>query len=110
MEKSQIHGLYGEGRILCLSCAERIYGSSLEKYVLAGDLQMLWDEDRGPYAGSGLMCDECLCWIFKPDVVEMPWWREEPAVEEHLRLLAPFAVCLERLGVDVANMREVAAA
>jgi hypothetical protein len=54
------------------------------------------------------MCDECLGWIFQPEMVETPWWREEPAVAENLRLLAPFASCLEGLGVDVMNLREFA--
>jgi hypothetical protein len=109
MEKTQVYGLYGEGRILCLSCARRIYGTSQEKYMRTGDLQVLCEEDRGPYAGNGLLCDECLRWIFQPDGVEMPWWQDEPTVEEHLRLLAPFTSCLEKLGVDVSNLREAAA-
>lgn len=110
MDKNQIYGLHGEGRILCPSCAGRIYGTGMEKYVLAGDLQTLLAEDRLPYAGSGLLCDECLSWVFQPDQVETPWWRDEPTHEEYLRLLAPFAGCLERLGVDVSNLREAAAA
>ena len=107
MEKTQVYGLYGEGHILCPECAGRIYGTSLEEYVRAGDLQTFGESDRRTYAGSGLLCDECLRWIFKPDAAETPWWREEPSAEEHLRLLAPFAVCLERVGVDVSNLREV---
>lgn len=106
MDETQVYGLHGEGHILCPSCAERIYGTSLVKYVRAGDLQLFNEADRQPFAGNGLLCDECLSWIFKPDAVETPWWREEPEIEEHLRLLAPFTGCLERLGIDVSNLRE----
>jgi hypothetical protein len=67
-----------------------------------------WGDRPRPYLDKGLLCDECSEWIFRPDVVEMPWWREEPEAEEHLRLLAPFAGFLKQLGVDVSNLREAA--
>ena len=109
MNETQIYGLHGEGHILCPNCASRIYGASLEKYVHAGDLLTFAASDREPFASSGLLCDECLSWIFKPDTVDMPWWREEPEGEEHLRLLAPFTSFLEGLRVDVSNLREAGA-
>jgi hypothetical protein len=109
MDEDKVCGLHGEGRILCGSCAGRIYGTSLEKYVKAGDLQVLGEEDGEPYAAKGLLCDECSQWIFRPDETEEKWWRTEPGVAEHLRLLAPFATFLERLGVDGTNLRVAAA-
>ncbi len=106
MEQTQVYGFYGEGRNLCPNCAMRIYGTSLEKYVRSGGLQLWLESGRKPCYTRGLLCDDCYHWIFKPEIVDMPWWREEPAAEEHLRLLAPFTHCLERLGVDISNLRE----
>jgi hypothetical protein len=82
----------------------------VEKYVEVGDLQTLGETERWPYREKGLMCDECSNWIFRPAAERAAWWREEPGVEQHLRLLAPFVISLERFGVDVSNLREIAAA
>ena len=109
MINTKVYGIYGEGRILCQSCAERLYGNSLEMYVTAGDLQRFSESDRPTYAGKGLLCDDCSSWIFQPDQTEDPWWLIDPHPEEHLRLLAPFADFLETLQIDVMNLRNLGA-
>ncbi len=102
-----VNGIHGEGQDLCLTCAEKIYGNSLEMYVSAGEIQLLHDQDRPAYTSRGLLCDECLNWIFSPDKTEDPWWLEDPDPEERIRLLAPFADFLETLQVDASNLRYV---
>jgi hypothetical protein len=101
------YGILSEGKDLCLNCAEKIYGNSLEMYVSAGEIQILNEQDRPTYASRGLLCDECLNWIFSPDKTEDPWWLEDPKSEERIRLLAPFADFLETLQVDASNLRYV---
>jgi hypothetical protein len=107
MDRTKVYGIHGEGRNLCLSCAEKIYGSSLEMYVDTGELQILSDQERPQYASEGLLCDECLGWIFPPEKAEDRWWLVEPDPEEHRRLLAPFASFLETLEIDAMSLREV---
>ena len=102
----EFYGIYGEGRILCLSCAQRIYGTSLEMYLDAGDVQKFSDQDRSFYACKGLLCDECPNWIFQPDEIADAWWRKDPDPDEYIRLLAPFAIYLDTLRIDVSNFRE----
>jgi hypothetical protein len=108
MISTKVYGIYGEGRILCQSCAERLYGNSLEMYVSAGDLQKFSESDRTTYASHGLLCDDCSSWIFQPDRTEDPWWLVDPEPAEHLRLLGPFAGFLETLKIDVMNLRNLA--
>jgi hypothetical protein len=107
MDQSKGYGIQGEGRSLCLSCAERIYGNSLDLYVKSSQIQILGDEDRLTYASKGLLCDECLHWIFPSQKTEESWWLVEPDPEEHLRLLSPFADFLETLQVDAMNLRSI---
>jgi hypothetical protein len=102
---TKVYGIHGEGRILCQSCAERLYGNSLEMYLAAGDIQRFSESDRPTYARQGLHCDDCSSWIFPPDKTEDSWWLVEPDPEEHLRLLAPFANFLETLQIDAMNLR-----
>jgi hypothetical protein len=109
MIHTKVYGIHGEGRILCRSCAERLYGNSLEMYLSARDIQGFSESDRPTYARQGLLCDDCSSWIFQPDRTEDPWWRLEPGPEEHLRLLAPFANFLETLQIDAMNLRNFAA-
>jgi hypothetical protein len=107
MINTKADGFHGEGRTLCLSCSEKIYGNSLEGYLCAGKLKKLGDPDRPADPSQGLLCDDCLCWIFRPEQGEETWWLVEPDPKEHLRLLAPFADFLETIQVDAANLREV---
>jgi hypothetical protein len=107
MDQSKILGIQGEGRTLCLSCAERIYGNSLDMYVNSGDIQLLSESDRPTHAIKGLLCDECLAWIFSPEKAEDSWWLVDPDPAEHLRLLAPFADFLETLQVDAVDLRNI---
>ena len=109
MIKSKVYGIHGEGRILCQSCAERLYGNSLEMYLTAGEIQRFSESDRPTYASKGLLCDDCYSWIFRPDRTENPWWLADPDPEEHLRLLAPFADFLETLKIDTMNLRNIEA-
>lgn len=106
MINTKVYGFQGEGRTLCQSCAERIYGNSLQMYLAASDIQVLSDQDRKTYASKGLLCDDCLSWIFQTKDIEESWWLVNPVPEEHVRLLAPFAVFLETLQVDVMNMTD----
>ena len=107
MDQSKGYGIQSEGRSLCLSCAERIYGNSLEMYVSSGVIQILSDQERPLYASNGLLCDECLNWIFPPENAEDLWWRVDPDPEEHRRLLAPFANFLETLEIDAMSLRNI---
>lgn len=107
MIKTKVYGFQGEGRILCPSCADKIFGNSLELYLSAGDIQRISDEDRPTYARKGLLCDDCSNWIFSPDRTEDPWWLGDPDPEEYMRLLAPFANFLETLQIDVLNLRKI---
>ena len=107
MMDAKVYGIYGEGRTLCLSCAESYYGNSLEMHLDAGEAQAFSDRDRSKYDFKGLLCDDCFHWIFRPDKPKDPWWLVEPSPEEHLRLLAPFADFLETLKVDVMNLRNL---
>jgi hypothetical protein len=109
MINTQVYGIYSEVRILCLSCAERRYGNSLGMYLSAGEIQILSDQDRMTYSCKGLLCDDCFNWIFQPEKTKDPWWLVEPDLEEHLRLLAPFADFLETLRIDVMNLRNLSA-
>jgi hypothetical protein len=54
MIPTKVYGIHGEGRILCPSCAERLYGSSLEMYLSAGEIQRFSESDRPTYASKGL--------------------------------------------------------
>ncbi len=87
MIETKVYGFQAEGQILCLSCAQRIYGDSLEMYLTTGDIQVFSDQDRPTYACKGLICDDCFNWIFQPDKTKDRWWLVEPDPEEHLRLL-----------------------
>jgi poly(3-hydroxyalkanoate) synthetase len=107
MDQTKVYGIQGEGRNLCLSCAERIYGNSLEMYMNSGVIQILGDQERPRYASKGLLCDECLNWIFAPEQTEDSWWLVDPDPVEHLRLLAPFADFLETLQVDALDLRNI---
>ena len=107
MDRTKVFGIHGEGRTLCLSCAERIYGDSLEMYVSSGVIQILSDEEGPLFAGKGLLCDECLDWIFPPERTEDSWWLVDPDPEEHRRLLAPFANFLETLEIDAMSLRNM---
>lgn len=107
MDQPKIYGIQGEGRSLCLDCAERVYGNSLDLYLNSNEIQVLGDKDRPTYASSGLLCDECLNWIFPPERTEDSWRLMEPDPEEQLRLLAPFADFLETLQVDAMNLRRI---
>lgn len=103
------YGIHGEGRVLCQSCAERLYGNSLEMYIAAGDMQWFSESDRPTYAAKGLLCDDCSSWIFPPHRSGELWWLVDPDPEEHLRLLAPFADYLETLQIDALNLRKIVA-
>jgi hypothetical protein len=107
MNNTEVYGIHGEGRILCQSCAERIYGISLESYLSAGEIESFSESDRPRYAAKGLLCDDCYNWIFRPDRTVDPWWLVDPDPEEHLRLLAPFADFLETLQIDTMNLRNI---
>lgn len=107
MFKLKVYGVQSKGRSLCLSCAERTYKNGLEKYLNADDSLIFTESDRPTYACKGLLCDDCLKWIFQPEVAQDPWWRVEPEPEEQLRLLAPFADFLETLQIDVMNLRNI---
>ena len=107
MNEMKIHGITGEGCVLCLTCAERIYGRSLKLYLSAGEVLGISDTDAETYIEEGLICDECFTWIFQPTQIEDPWWLDEPDPEEHLRLLVPFADFLETLQVDTVNLRHI---
>jgi hypothetical protein len=107
MFNTKVFGFRSEGRSLCPSCAERIYGNDLQRYLNAGDFLTFTDNDRRTYAGQGLQCDDCLKWIFQPEDNKDPWWLVDSEPEEHLRLLAPFANFLETLQVDVMNLRNI---
>jgi hypothetical protein len=109
MNNTEVYGIHGKGRILCHSCADRIYGISLERYLSAGEIQNLSESDRPAYASKGLLCDDCYSWIFQPDRTEDPWWLFDPDPVEHLRLLAPFANFLETIQVDTMNLRNIEA-
>jgi hypothetical protein len=109
MINMNVYGIHGEGRILCQSCAKRLYGISLEMYLAAGEIHWFSDNDRPTYAPKGLLCDDCYRWIFRPDRTEDRWWLVDPDPEEHLRLLAPFADFLETLNIDTTNLRSTEA-
>lgn len=109
MFDTEAYGTYGDGRILCQSCAEKLYGNSLITYLTAGEIQSFKERDRPTYASKGLLCDDCSNWIFQPENAGDPWWLVDPNPEEHLRLLAPFAGFLETLKVDVMNLRNIEA-
>ena len=106
MFNMKVYGFQNAGRSLCLSCAEKVYGG-LGKHLTAGDLLIFSDSDRATYACKGLLCDDCLEWIFQPEDHESPWWLVDPEPAEHLRLLAPFADFLETLQIDVVNLRNI---
>ena len=107
MFNTKVFGFQSKWRSLCLSCAERIYGNSLEMHLNAGDLLIFTDSNRSTYACKGLLCDDCLKWIFQPEDDKDRWWLVDPEPEEHVRLLAPFASFLETLQVDVMNLRNI---
>lgn len=107
MFKMKVYGFQSAGRSLCLNCAERIYKNGLEKHMNADDSLFFTDSDRPTYACKGLLCDDCLKWIFQPADTQDSWWLVEPEPEEHLRLLAPFADFLETLQIDVMNLRSI---
>ena len=109
MISTKVYGIQGEGWSLCQSCAERVYGNSLEMYLATGALRKYSENDRPTYAGKGLLCDDCSSWIFPPDRTENPWWLVDPDPEEYLRLLAPFADFLETLQIDAMNLRNIVA-
>ncbi len=108
MDQTNVHGIHGEGQSLCLNCAEKIYGNSLEMYMHSGDIQILIENDRPTYACRGLLCDKCFKWIFSPHKMEDPWWLKDPDPQECIRLLVPFADFLETLRVDARNLRSIA--
>ncbi len=103
-----VYGIHSEGKVLCVNCAEKIYGNSLEMYVSAGEIQLLHDQDRPAYTSRGLLCDECLNWIFSPDQPADPWLLDDPDPQEGIRLLAPFADFLGTIQVDVTNLISIA--
>jgi hypothetical protein len=105
MDQTKIYGTHGKGQSLCLSCAKRIYGNSLEMYLNTGDIQVLNDNNRPAYTSNELLCDECINRIFLPGKAEDFWWQVVPDQAEHIRLLLPFADFLETLRVDVMNLR-----
>lgn len=107
MFKLKVYGFQSESRSLCLSCAERIYKNNLEEHLNADNSLIFTESDRPAYAQNGLLCDDCLKWIFQPEVPQAPWWLVEPEPEKHLRLLAPFADFLETLQIDVTNFRHI---
>ena len=107
MNETKIHGIMGEGRALCLTCAERVYGSSLKLYLSSGEILGIRDTDAETYTEEGLICEECFAWIFQPAQTKNSWWVNEPDPEEHLRLLLPFADFLETLQVDAVNLRQI---
>ena len=109
MFNTKVFGFQIEERSLCLNCAERIYGNGLEMRLNAGNPLIFTDHDLPTYTRKGLLCDECLQWIFQPEDNKAPWWLIDPQPEEHLRLLAPFADFLETLQVDVMNLRNMTA-
>lgn len=109
MIDTEAYGIFGDGRILCQSCAEKLYGNSLVMYLTAGEIQSFKESDRTTYASKGLLCDDCSKWIFQPENTGDPWWLVDPDPQEHLRLLAPFADFLETLKVDVMNLRDIEA-
>ena len=107
MFHTKVFGFHSEGQILCPSCADRIYGESLELHLSAGNIRTFTDSDRSTYASKGLQCDNCLRWIFQPADSKVPWWLADPEPKEQLRLLAPFADFLETLQIDVMNLRNI---
>jgi hypothetical protein len=107
MNEMKIHGISGEGRVLCLTCAERVYGNSLKRYLSSEEILGIRDTAAETYTEDGLICDECFAWIFQPANTEDPWWENEPDPEEHLRLLLPFADFLETLQIDAVNLRHI---
>lgn len=107
MFNTKVFGFQLEGRSLCPSCGERIYGNNLEMHMDAGDLLFYTESDRPAYADKGLQCDDCPHWIFQPDASKDSWWLVDPGPEEHLRLLAPFADFLETIQIDVKNLRNI---
>ncbi len=110
MNEKKIHGISGEGRVLCLICAERVYGSSLELYLSSEEILGICEIDAETYEEHGLICEECFAWIFQPVHTENPWWKNEPDPDEHLRLLSPFADFLNTLQVDSLNLRQITVA
>jgi len=107
MFNMKVYGFQIEGRSLCVICAEKILGKSLEMDRNTGDFMVFNDSDRQTYARKGLLCDGCHNWIFQPQDTEDRWWLVDPEPEEHVRLLAPFARYLETLQVDVMNLRNI---
>ena len=108
MFNMKVYGFQSEGRSLCVGCAERIYGS-LKKFLNTDDSLIFTDSDRPAYACKGLLCDDCLKWIFLPQDTEDRGWLIDPEPQEQLRLLAPFADFLETLQIDVMNLRSITA-
>ncbi len=107
MNERNICGIRGEGQVLCLTCAERLYGNSLGLYLSSEEILGIRDTDAETYPEHGLICEECFTWIFRPVRTEDPWWVDEPDPEDHHRLLLPFADFLETLQIDVLNLRQV---
>jgi len=107
MFNMRIYGFQIEGRSLCVICAEKIYGKSLEMDRDISDVMIFDDSDQPTYAHKGLLCDDCLKWIVLPQDTEDRWWLVDPEPQEQLRLLAPFADFLETLQIDVMNLRNI---
>jgi hypothetical protein len=107
MNEMKIYGIIGEGRVLCRTCAEKVYGRSLKLYLTSAEILGISNTEVETYAENGLICDECFAWIFQPTQPEDPWWLDEPDPEDHLRLLVPFADFLETLQVDAVNLRHI---
>jgi hypothetical protein len=86
MINSKVYGIHGKGRILCDRCAERLYGDNLDMYLTDGNIQVFSESDRQKFASKGLLCDECLSWIFQPDRTKNPHGLVDPNPEKQLRL------------------------
>jgi hypothetical protein len=107
MFNTKILGFQIEGRSLCVICAEKIYGKSLEMHLNDDNIVIFSEGDQASYTSKALRCDECLGWIFEPQGTKDSLWLVDPEPEEYLRLLTPFADFLETLQIDVKNLRNI---